>query len=102
MERLAVLAVLALLGVAVIAVGAKRDHLRSAFAACVLALAGLWVATLAAVQTDWRDADGLIDCWPDCSLYQDTAGAILFGTPVVLLVLVGAAGLLVWRRRSAT
>lgn len=96
------LGALALLGLVVIAFGARRERLRLALASCVLALAVLWSATLAAVETDWRDADGFIDCWPHCSLYQDAVGAILIGTPVVLLVWLGGAGLLVWKRRSAT
>jgi hypothetical protein len=99
-DRPAVLGVLVLLGLVVIAVGARRDHVGPALAACVLALGVLWAATLAAVQTDWRDADGFVDCWPGCSLYQDAIGAVFIGSPVVVLIWLGAAGLFVWRRRS--
>jgi hypothetical protein len=95
-----VLAVLALLGSVVIAVGARHDRLRSALAACLLALGMLWLAMLAAVRTDWRDADGFIDCWPSCTLYQDATGVVLIGSPVVVLAWLGAAALFVWRRRK--
>jgi hypothetical protein len=100
-ERLAVLAVLALLGFVLIAVGARHDRIRSTLAACVFALGVLWLTTLAAVRTDWRDADGFVDCWPGCTLYQDATGAVLIGSPVVVLVWLGVAAMFVWKRRSA-
>ena len=95
------LGVLALLGFVSISLGARRDRLGWALATCVLALGALWLVTLAAVYVDWHDADGFVDCWPGCTLYQDATGAVLIGSPVVLLVWLGVTGLLVWRRRSA-
>jgi hypothetical protein len=96
-----VLGALALLGLVAIAIGERQGRLRSAVAACVLALGALWLAALAAVQTDWRDADGFVDCWPSCTLYQDTTGVILIWSPVAVPVWLGVAALFVWRRRSA-
>ncbi len=95
------LGALALLGLVAIAVGERHGRLRSALAACVLALGVLWLAALAAVKTDWRDADGFIDCWPSCTLYQDATGVILIWSPVAVPVWLGVAALFVWRRRSA-
>jgi len=99
MTGLAILAVLAALGLGAIAVGAKRNRLVLALAMSVLVLAGLWLLTLIAVYTDWRDADGFVDCWPNCSVHQAASGAILLRAPVVLAAWLTAAALLSWRRR---
>jgi hypothetical protein len=40
----------------------------------------------AAVETDYRDADGWVDCWPDCTPLQDaTAFGLFLGPPVAVV-----------------
>jgi hypothetical protein len=97
--RLAVLVVVFALGLGAMAVGSKRNRLVLALSMSVLVLAGLWLATAIAVNTDWRDADGFVDCWPNCSAYQDASGAILLGAPAVLAAWLAVAALFSWRRR---
>jgi hypothetical protein len=97
--RLAVLVVVFALGLGAMAVGSKRNRLVLALSMSVLVLAGLWLATAIAVYTDWRDADGFVDCWPNCSAYQDASGAILLGAPAVLAAWLAVAALFSWRRR---
>lgn len=72
-----------------------------------LALIALGAAAFAlaelAISTDYRDADGEVDCWPTCSAVQDATGVGFYGG--LLVVLVGAVGLLVaaaLRRRGPT
>lgn len=100
MTRLAVLVLVAALGLATMALAGTRQRLAAGVALCVVALGAVWFASFAAVRADWRDADGFVDCWPNCTVYQDACGAILVGSPAVLVVWLAAAGLVVWRRRD--
>jgi hypothetical protein len=62
-------------------------------------LAVSWVLAALAVRTDYRDADGFVDCWPGCSTFQDAVGVTLFYGPVAgALVLVTSIALLLVRR----
>jgi hypothetical protein len=99
--RLAVLVVLAALGLATMAFAGARHRLAAGVALCIVALGAVWFASFAAVRSDWRDADGFVDCWPHCSVYQDACGAVLVGSPAVLVVWLAAAGLVAWRRRDS-
>ncbi len=99
MTRLGVLGILVALGLGAIAFGAKRNRLGLALAVSVLVLAGFWFATVTAYYTDWRDTDGFVDCWPNCTTSQDASAAILVGAPIVLVAWLAAA-LLIRRRRG--
>jgi hypothetical protein len=52
-------------------------------------LATSFALALVAQETDYRDADGWIDCWPHCSALQQATGAGLSYVPA-LGVLVAA------------
>src|SRR5919197_762834 len=52
---------------------------------------GLWILAALAISTDWRDADGYVDCWPNCSLVQDTVGVLFWVAPAAALVLAFSA-----------
>jgi hypothetical protein len=45
--------------------------------------ASAFVLAAAAVKTDFRDADGFVDCWPACTALQKTIPLGLFVAPVV-------------------
>jgi hypothetical protein len=45
-------------------------------------LAALWVLAAVAISTDWRDADGYVDCWPHCMRVQQTVGVLFWIAPV--------------------
>jgi hypothetical protein len=42
-----------------------------------------------AFATDFRDADGSLDCWPGCSLFQDA----VLGVAVLALPVIAASGI---------
>jgi hypothetical protein len=64
-------------------------------------LAALWALAALAVSTDWRDADGYVDCWPNCSPLQDTVG-VLFVVAPAAAVFLALSALVTWliRRRK--
>ena len=99
--RLVALGILVALGVGAMISGASRNRLVLSLAKSTLLLVAVWVATAAMYYSDWRDADGFVDCWPNCTTYQDASGTILVGLPVVLAAWVVAAALIGWRRSRA-
>ncbi len=63
-------------------------------------LAVAWGLAAIAVRTDYRDADGFVDCWPYCSPFQDgVAITLLFGPLAAVLVVVASAILVPLQRR---
>ena len=53
----------------------------------VLAVAGIGFGlAFLAIATDFRDADGSFDCWPDCSTFQDAVGTGIVYTPVAIII----------------
>ena len=55
----------------------------------VVLFAGAAVAfglSYVAIATDYRDADGYVDCWPDCTAIQDAVSFGFFLAPVVAIV----------------
>jgi hypothetical protein len=93
----------ALLVVACLLFLAYRCGILLAVASAVFAVA-LITSALAywATVTDYRDADGFVDCWPNCTAIQDATRWGAFFAPVVALIAAVAAlfGLLA-RHRSA-
>jgi hypothetical protein len=64
-------------------------------------LAVVVVFDLIAISTDFHDADGFLDCWPQCSTWQHAIRWSLSVGVLLLLVLVIAAVLrVVLRGRS--
>jgi hypothetical protein len=58
-------------------------------------LAALWGLAALAVSTDWRDADGYVECWPNCSPVQDTVGVLFLVAPAAAVFLALSA-LITW------
>jgi len=89
--RVVVAAAFLALEVAVLVLAERRG--RFALVAWSLAgvLAVVFAAALAALLTDFRDANGFIDCWPHCTAIQDATGLGLLLPPVLFLVLAGTA-----------
>ena len=82
----------------------RRRHRHSGNALLVIAVAAAAVWTLAAVavQTGYRDADGFLDCWPNCTTIQHAAKGSLFWVPAgaIAVLIVVAARRLLTRGRS--
>jgi hypothetical protein len=57
----------------------------------VIALGAAWLLAWLAIDRDWRDADGYVDCWPSCSRVQDTVAVLYWVAPAAALLLVVAA-----------
>jgi hypothetical protein len=89
--------VLTVLLVAALVVAARRGHLPATLAVMLTVIAASWAAAAVAVRTDYRDADGFVDCWPYCSAFQDVIGGTLFYGPVAALVLLVTAGVFLAR-----
>ena len=49
-----------------------------------------FVLALVAIERDFRDADGFMDCWPNCTLVQDVVGVTVFAAPIVFVAAVVA------------
>ncbi len=62
--------------------------LTAAVLGAVLLLGALDLLAWAAIATDFRDADGFIDCWPDCTFLQNAVLAAVFWVPLVMTALV--------------
>jgi hypothetical protein len=74
----------------VLAAAFRRRRLLEASA--LLTVAGFLAFAIAmlAVARDYRDANGFIDCWPDCSAFQENVRlAVLTGPTLALLGFVG-------------
>ena len=91
-----------LLAIAILFVFAYRRGVLLAVAvaifvlACVASGLAYWAAA-----TDYRDADGFIDCWPNCTAIQDATGWGVYLAPIVGIVAgIAAVAALVIRRRS--
>lgn len=72
----------------------KRGRLAVAFGLLTIVLGIVWGLALAAIWTDYRDADGFVDCWPSCSRFQDGVEWAFWFTPVLFVVLAFLAGVL--------
>ena len=51
------------------------------------ALMVAWTIATILVVADVRDADGFMDCWPDCTVLQDVVGFAFMVSPVMLVVI---------------
>ena len=64
----------------------RRGNLRAAALAILLLAVATGGLAFLAVATDYRDADGFGDCWPNCTTLQDAVGSALFLAPVVAII----------------
>jgi hypothetical protein len=95
-----------LLGLPVVLyVGWRRGRFAVAYLACVGVLLGLWGATLLAIEVDYRDADGHMDCWPSCTAFQEAVNGTFWLTLPLVALLTVVCGIVAvvsaWRRRAA-
>ena len=83
----------------------KHGRLASAFIAVTAGSALLWGLAFTAIWTDYRDADGFVDCWPRCTAFQVTvAGTFWYGAVMFLVlgVFAVALGAISARRRKGS
>ena len=79
----------------------RRGHLVAVGLALLALSAAAFGLAFAAMQTQWRDADGWADCWPSCEPIHELTRLGLFFTPgIVLLVGLALAFGAVARRHS--
>jgi hypothetical protein len=81
---------------------ATRRRLALSIFAIVTLLDALWLTVLALVAHDYRDMDGFIDCWPSCTVEQQTAGGVLFYTPLLMALIIAGSFVVLARRRWKT
>lgn len=68
--------------VAAVVLRALRPRTLTRFVlAAVVVLCTFYALAWAAILTDVGDADGFIDCWPDCTLLQYGVGVAVLGRP---------------------
>ncbi len=61
----------------------------------------MWLLAVVLFATDYRDADGAFDCWPNCTALQDAVGFALLVAPIMVVALLASAGIAgLLRRRS--
>ncbi|HEY4621920.1 MAG TPA: hypothetical protein VIG93_09485 [Gaiellaceae bacterium] len=101
-----VVALLALAGLAsLLYVAWRRRRLASTFIVVTIGSALLWGLAFAAIWTDYRDADGFVDCWPYCTAFQVAVASTFWYGPVMFLVLgvfaVALATISARRRRGS-
>lgn len=66
----------------------------------VVALDIAWLTAAVLFAIDYRDADGFMDCWPNCTGWQDAVGFVAFFAPALLVVLL-LGSLAGWLSRRA-
>jgi hypothetical protein len=70
----------------------RRGRLARMFVTITVVLAVAWGLALAAIWTDYRDADGFVDCWPSCSYVQRAVASAFWYRPVMFVLLGLFAG----------
>jgi hypothetical protein len=92
MDAFAAVAVVAALGLIAGTVLSfyRRDRIDGALIAALALLAGLLLLSALAYATDYRDADGVVDCWPRCTGFQQVLARsfVVGGIAWVVLLMV--------------
>ena len=52
------------------------------------ALIVAWTVATILIASDVGDADGFMECWPDCTVLQDGVEFAFFVSPVMLVVVL--------------
>jgi len=86
-------------GFPLLLIAARRKQLAPLFAWLWLASSVVWCVSLTLYNTD-AAAGGALDCWPDCSTYQNAINLGLWLPPLVLVVLAILILVSVLRRRK--
>jgi hypothetical protein len=81
---------------------ARHRRLGLAFLTETIVFIAGWSLARAAVESDYRDADGYVDCWPSCTVLQDAVKLALLIGPLLWVGLAVVAAVLVaaYRRRG--
>jgi hypothetical protein len=66
-------------------------RLSTLLATLVAFLAVLWLVNLGLIASDYRDADGWVDCYPSCSGLQRVVGGVAIWGGALLIVCAAAA-----------
>jgi hypothetical protein len=78
------LAAIVLVPFAVLVVGWARGETFRGLRVVAIALVALWVGAGVAFVTGANNADGAVDCWPQCTVYQDGVRiSFVFTLPVL-------------------
>jgi hypothetical protein len=94
-----VVAVVLLAALGLVVAYRRRELLAASWLVLVFGAVAFLLAFLA-IGTDYRDADGFFDCWPNCTALQDTVGIAFFTGPAIAFLGVAGLGLeSVLRRR---
>jgi len=65
----------------------------------VAALVVAWVTAAVLIGTDYRDADGFMECRSGCTAVQDVVGIVFFYSPAMLVcVTIGSLAAWITRR----
>jgi hypothetical protein len=94
-----VLSIAALAGGIVLLLGRTRRALWVALAVALAALGVIWLAGWQLVESGWHDVDGFIDCYPSCDGWHLAGSLLIFGPPIVAVILVATVTVVALRRR---
>ena len=89
------LTALLLVPAALVYAGWRHGRPTRTLALVSVGLLGIWGLSALAVETDYRDADGFVDCWPGCTVFQDAVRLGFLGVLPVLVALAILTALLV-------
>lgn len=80
----------------------RRDRLRLVLMLTTLVVGAAWLGLIGVALTGYRDMDGALDCWPNCTALQETVRYGFWLLPGLALVvgLASVASLLVPTSRS--
>ncbi len=88
--------------VAGIACLATRSRVALGVVAASIVLGAVWRIDVVLIARDYRDLDGLMDCYPYCSPEQEAASVVVFYTPLVMAaVVLGSLAVIVMLRWKA-
>jgi hypothetical protein len=71
--------------VAALATGWHAQHGAVISASGLVVAAGIWIMAKVANDTDYRNADGWVDCWPSCTPLERGVGIGLFAGAVLMV-----------------
>lgn len=97
-EALTLAGIVAVVGVGISLSLYRREPLDVGIAAILVVVGVILLVDVAAYATDFRDADGAIDCWSNCDVLQTLVrwtvplGAVLLPVLVVIAAVRAALG----------
>ncbi len=82
------LTVFAALGMGISFAGLRHDRFGRLFVALVVVAGALVTFDVIAISTGFHNADGITDCWPNCSAWQGFVKTTLFGGALLWLIII--------------